>query len=49
MSFWKNANSKWMIGLGIGIVFLVIGAGENQLEDIYRKAVMICLECIGIG
>lgn len=49
MNFWKNANSKWMIGLGIGIVCLVIGAYDNQLEEMYRKAVMICLECIGIG
>lgn len=39
----------WMIGLAIGVVFLSVGLWQGQLTDIYRKAVMICLECIGIG
>ena len=39
----------WMIGLVIGVVFLAVGLWQGQLTDIYRKAVMICLECIGIG
>lgn len=40
---------KWSIGLLVGIVCLVIGVFEEQFAEIYRKAVMICLECIGIG
>jgi hypothetical protein len=40
---------KWCIGVAIGVVFLVIGAFGDQFAEIYRKAVMICLECIGIG
>ena len=40
---------KWSIGVALGVVFLVIGAFDGQLAEIYRKAVMICLECIGIG
>lgn len=39
----------WAIGVGIGVVFLAIGLYEDQFADMYRKAVMICLECIGIG
>jgi len=39
----------WSIGVGIGIVLLLVGAWEGQFVDIYRKAIMICLECIGIG
>lgn len=39
----------WIAGLTIGVIFLAVGLGQGQLEDIYRKAVMICLECIGIG
>jgi hypothetical protein len=39
----------WPITLMLGIIFLIVGINEGQLEDIYRKAVMICLECIGIG
>ena len=44
---WKN--KVWIPGLLIGILFLIIGIADGQLTDIYRKAVMICLECIGIG
>jgi len=40
---------KWSIGVVIGVVCLVFGASTGQFEEIYRKAVMICLECIGIG
>jgi len=39
----------WVIGVVIGVVCLVTGYFDGQLEDIYRKAIMICLECIGIG
>ncbi len=39
----------WVVGVCVGILFLVIGAFQQQFTDIYRKAVMICLECIGIG
>lgn len=39
----------WSIGLCIGLVCLSIGLFNNQFTDIMRKAVMICLECIGIG
>lgn len=58
MDFWKSYNKAikkgvfgrgWMLGTGIGIVLLVLGAYHEQFTDIYRKAVMICLECIGIG
>lgn len=55
MSFWQQWSSRkekvpvWVIGLAIGILFLSIGVWNEQLADIYRKAVMICLECIGIG
>ena len=50
MSFlqkWKNKG--WMVGLCIGVGFLTVGVLSGQLEDLYRKAIMICLECIGIG
>ena len=50
MSFlqkWKNKG--WIVGLAAGVLFLAVGAYGGQLEDMYRKAIMICLECIGIG
>ena len=40
---------KWSIGVLVGMICLVLGAFEDQFMEIYRKAVMICLECIGIG
>lgn len=48
MNFWKS-RSLWIIGVLAGAALLGIGAAQGQLEVIWRKAVMICLECIGIG
>ncbi len=55
MTFWQTWSNRlkriplWPIGLGIGVIFLILGSLSGQLEEIYRKAIMICLECIGIG
>ena len=38
----------WLWGMLTGLVLLGIGALEGQFSVIYKKAVMICLECIGI-
>lgn len=39
----------WLKGTLLGIFFLIMGAYYDQFSDIFRKAIMICLECIGIG
>ncbi len=50
MNFWKNNKGcRWLAGVLAGILFLGIGAVQGQFDIIWRKAVMICLECIGIG
>lgn len=50
MRFWKNSRGYgWLLGVFVGILFLGIGAAQGQLEVIWKKAVMICLECVGIG
>ena len=50
MNFWKHFRERsWLWGMLAGILFLIIGASTGQLSLICRKAVMICLECIGIG
>lgn len=41
--------SAWAVGVMIGVLCLILGYGRDEFADIYRKAVMICLECIGIG
>lgn len=50
MGFWKNSKAyAWIIVLLTGVVFLGLGAVQGQFAVIWKKAVMICLECIGIG
>ena len=39
----------WIKGGFTGVLCLALGAYYDQFSDIFRKAVMICLECIGIG
>ena len=39
----------WLPGLLLGVLFLALGAFSDQFAVIWQKAVMICLECIGIG
>lgn len=50
VNFWKNDRRyAWALGVFIGSLFLGIGAVQGQFAVIWKKAVMICLECIGIG
>lgn len=50
MRFWrKNRRFMWIAGTAAGILCLGIGAVSGQFSIIWKKAVMICMECIGIG
>lgn len=50
MDFWKNSKRYvWLLGALAGILFLGMGALQEQFFVIWKKATMICLECIGIG
>ncbi len=35
--------------LACGAAMIIFGAAGGAAEDIWRKAVRICMECIGIG
>lgn len=50
MDFWKRCKSHgWIAGTALGLLFLLLGAFLGQFQVIWQKAVLICLECIGIG
>ena len=50
MRFWKNnKRAAWRWGVLLGTTFLGLGVAQGQLAVIWRKATMICMECIGIG
>ena len=50
MDFWRSCRRRaWALGVLLGVLFLGIGAAQGQFAVIWKKAVMICLECIGIG
>ena len=39
---------RWTL-LGAAVVMTVTGLLDNGFSDVLIKAVMICMECIGIG
>lgn len=42
-------NIIWAALILIGVSFLVLGVWQEETEQIFRKAVNICMECIGLG
>ena len=48
MSLIKN-NKAALLLLVVGVAFLAIGVWRGEVEIIFRKAVNICMECIGLG
>lgn len=50
MRSWERCKrSTWLLGVFFAILFFGIGAAQGQFAVIWKKAVMICMECIGIG
>jgi len=50
MDFWKICKDRgYLLGMAMGALFLGLGVFQGQLSVIWKKAVMICMECIGIG
>lgn len=48
----KNEVLKTITAIGviaIGAVFVAVGVFRGEAADVLRKAINICMECIGIG
>ncbi len=48
MSFIKNNKTAFAL-IATGLVFLAVGVWRGEVETIFRKAINICMECIGLG
>jgi len=32
-----------------GLTLMIVGVMRGELQEVFRKAIIVCLECIGIG
>ena len=48
MSFLRQNRSAAAVLL-IGLLFVAVGVWRGEVEVVFRKAVNICMECIGLG
>lgn len=48
MSFIRR-NSAAIVIIALGIAFIVLGVGRGEDQTVFRKAINICMECIGLG
>jgi len=46
--FWKRSGAAVAVLL-LGALFVILGVYRGEAETVWRKAVLICMECIGIG
>lgn len=40
---------KTLVTILLSLVLLFVGMIQGQQEQVFRKAVKICLECVGLG
>ena len=45
----KLKGRAWMIVLAIALVSLGFGVFRGEIYEVFDKARLVCLECIGIG
>lgn len=48
MRFLKENRAALLLAAA-GVVLMMLGAGRGETEIILRKAINICMECIGLG
>jgi len=48
----KNEKRTWLLSAGLFVLFFalfLIGYKSAEVSLVFRKAIAICMECIGIG
>ena len=45
----KKRSIVSLVLLAVGLVFIVIGAARGEANAVMQKAIMLCMECIGLG
>lgn len=48
MSFLRK-NWAALVIIALGLTFLALGVWRGEDETVFRKAINICMECIGLG
>jgi hypothetical protein len=48
MTFFRE-NKKALLLIAMGIISIAFGAYRGEIMTVLHKAVIVCLECIGIG
>lgn len=48
MSFIKRNKAAFIL-IGVALIFILLGVWREEYMVVLKKAVNICLECIGIG
>lgn len=49
MTAFLRRNRAGLLLVLLGLAFTAIGVWRGEVEVVLRKAVLICMECIGLG
>ncbi len=49
MTGFLRRNAPALIVLAAGVCMIVLGVARGEMQTVWRKAVNICMECVGIG
>lgn len=49
MTRFLRQNAAALALLALGALFIALGVWRGEVQTVWRKAINICMECIGIG